>query len=936
MRKLIKALLCTSALFLTIPVWGIPAKRGVLEFTQPDGKTLDVTLQGDENHCQYMTTDGYLLLPDDAGTLRFADIQDGRLQPSRFEGCRPEARSNELQKWLTTVPRRSEMNEEILNQSVRRMKLPQSGLGLHTTTFPNKGKIKGLVILVEYQNIKFKIENPYEYFSNLLNQKDFAEAGGTGSARDYFLDASLGQFDPDFDVYGPVTLPNRRSYYGATTAYSHDSHPEDMAVHAVSLLDDEVDFSQYDCDGDGVLDNVFIFYAGQGQADGGPAECIWPHAWTLHATGKEFSVDGVLVDRYACANEWQTQNGVPDGIGTFCHEFSHVMGLPDLYSTGENALSDVTPGAWSIMDYGPYNNNSRTPPTYSAYERNAMGWLDVEELTAACTVTLPELQETNKAYLVATENSNEFFLFENRQQTGWDKYIPGHGMLIWHVDFDQYIWDQNKVNNSASHQYVDLVEANGQGKETTGRAWPGSSRKTSYTATTNPAFVDWRNNPIPLPITGIEEINGIITFDVDGGDFVFDIPKAPVASDITPISFILSWDEVERAKSYQISVYTKDREGDKIFLADFEDRDVENGRSVCVEGADADTQYYAAVRAINGKRVSDYSSELCIRTPELSFPYFTPNALPASNLSASAFTANWEPVEGAADYLLTVASSLDVPPFTNTASFGTLTFMLPKGWEFSEHTSRYEDTEYCGKAVPAAKMSTDGSTILTKVYEQEVQRIKFWYRGESTNTQCSLDIDGCMNDKWQTIQSLTSLSREGAEVDITEIPEGVHQVRFVYHRYGNGKLAIDDIEIVIAGVAKEIIGNYSDLAVGNVCSYDVTGLPEDKSSFVYTIQARDRDGRKSLVSAPQHVNLDLGKTVLIDDSSKPFAVSVNKDAIVVTTSRDCCINLYSTIGELLMRKHCDAEGQVAFKSPLPGIYIINCDGKSVKIRVDAQ
>ena len=938
MAKMIDIKRCAGAFLLAAGLataFAIPAKQGVLTFTQPDGTTVKVTLHGDESFHYYLSADGYPLMAGEDGTLCFASMENGMPVASDYKACDVSVRSAALRQWLSNAPGEQDfvrsLKAEAAKANAPRRIIPQSGIGLSSTEFPKSGKVKGLVILVQYSNVKFRLDDPKTYFTNLLNQPGFSDYRGTGSARDYYMDASNGQFEPEFDVYGPVTLPYKRSYYGASTAYSHDSRPEDMVVHAIELLDPEVDFSQYDNDKDGKLDNVYLFYAGQGENDGGPSECIWPHAWELTAQRKEFLADGVLVSRYACSNEWQTQAGLPDGIGTFCHEFSHVMGLPDLYCTNGMVKDGYTPGKWSIMDYGPYNNDSRTPPTYSAYERNAMGWLDIDVLGEAATVTLPELQSSNKGCLMPTRNTNEFFLFENRQQTKWDTYLPGHGMLIWHIDFDQRTWDLNEVNNSQTHQYVDLVEANGAGNSDTGAAWPGTTGKTNFTADSNPAFRNWYGEEMP-PITNIEETDGVITFDVDGGDFVFGTPEAPMAEDVTPVSFRLSWNAVDRAKSYEVSVYTKDEGGSPIYLDGFNALNVDGETSVAVENLVAETDYYAVYRAVNGSRRSELYPEMHVRTPELTFPYFTPEVMPATDVTDTSFTANWKPMDGAASYILTVASSTEVAPHDNTCSFGSMTFMLPRGWEFSENTSRYEDKEYCGKAVPSAKMTVDGSCITTKAYDYDVLGISFWYKGVKVNTQSCLEVEGLANGEWVSLMSVTSLSREATTVDIRDIPQGVRQVRFIFRSYGTGEIAMDDIVISVGGNAQVNVPGYEGLDVGNVTSWKVDNLPAGLTDFVYMVQAVDQSGVKSLVSKGQEVKLD-NSSVTDIDAGRVCAVSVTGDCITLQGEPYAPVLVYSPDGRLAAAVTLDAEGIGRIRVAASGIYIARFANRSFKIMV---
>lgn len=544
----------------------VPAKRGIQTVTQPDGTTIEIRAVGDE-HMHFLTTaDGYLLKKDANGYWNYGRIDvNGRLVSTGIVARGPENRS---QTDLTSLQNIKTVNATEL-MATRRKNAPsragmfrsnaQNGMGRFTSDFPREGDVKALVILVEYSDVKFKLSDPKSYFSNLLNQKGFSEYGGTGSATDYFLEMSMGKFRPQFDLYGPVTLPQKRSYYGGNDSQDNDMYPEMMLVHAAQILDPDVDFSQYDMDNDGYVDNVYIFYAGLGEASASwDEDAVWPHSWALSSANKSVKVDGKIIDSYACSNEWEGNR--PDGVGTFVHEFSHVMGLPDLYTTDYSDAETLTPGAWSVMDYGPYNNDGRTPPAYSVYERNAMGWIDLKELSEPENVSLGYIAETNEGCIIQTGIDNEFFLLENRQQEGWDTYVPGHGMLIWHIDYNQYVFDSNEVNNSVSHQYVDIVEANNRADNEVasvmaGYPWPGTSNKTEFTSKTTPALKTWSGKSIDVPLTSIAEKNGIISFDVCGGKPLIDTPVNNEPEEIGNGYFIASWQPVDGAVDYLLSVH---------------------------------------------------------------------------------------------------------------------------------------------------------------------------------------------------------------------------------------------------------------------------------------------------------------------------------------------------------------------------------------------
>lgn len=481
-----------SSLLLPATAFAVAAKPGVLSVTNPDGTTMNIRLVGNETEHEAYTEDGRLLTTDEEGNYIIASETD----KSRMRAAR--------------------------QQEKRR------GPGLMSDKYPAYGDKRAVVLLVEFKNKKFTIDDPKTFYTRMLNEEGFSEEKCTGSARDYFIASSDSIFRPIFDVYGPVQVANDYSYYGQNTWGGNDARPEQLALHACQLLDDEVDFSLYDNDGDGVIDCVYLFYAGYGEADGGGSSTIWPHSWDLsQATSRKYLFDNVRLDHYACSNEIQETSRMVDGIGTFCHEFGHVLGLPDLYST--MYTQSFTPSTWDIMDTGSYNNSSRTPPYYSAAERCALDWLKPESL-APGEITLLPLIDENRAFIVTATDPNEYYILENRQQRGFDTYIPGHGMLIWHIDYYPTAWSNNTVNISPNHLYWDLVEADGVKNNNTraGDAFPGTFNVTEYSPETIPAWVDWEGNDMPFRLFNISESEqGVITFNVQRLGEEEEVPEVP-------------------------------------------------------------------------------------------------------------------------------------------------------------------------------------------------------------------------------------------------------------------------------------------------------------------------------------------------------------------------------------------------------------------------
>lgn len=536
---------CASAVAMAIP-----ARPGFVTFTQPDGTEVQIQLVGDEHGHVAYTSDGLVVVNVD-GRLEYAYFDEsGVAKPSgkvvtsfnidKAEAMRLQT-SAQINKWaeiLTAnrdakiklkeskfrMPTRSEDAEGSVseegnpddgeNPDEEDERVVPLNFGRCDSTFPVLGEQKGLVILVEYDDVKFEYGD-FDYFNRMLNEEGFSDHGSLGSARDWFVENSGGKFLPDFDVYGPVSLPNKRKYYGGNDVYGSDKRAYEMVIHACDSLDADVDFTQYDRDGDGKIDNVFVFYAGKGEHDSNVSNAVWPHSWDISIANPDttYLFDGVILDHYACTCEYPSGYKRPDGIGTFVHEFSHVMGLPDLYVT--TYTGGFTPGAWSVLDQGPYNNDRLTPPNYSSYEKTALGWIDMLPMEEGA-IELEDFTTTNKAYVLPTERKNEFYFFENRQQIGNDAYLPYHGMLVWRVDYSKNHWDMNTVNNTASHQRVDLIEADNKKTEASrkGDPFPGVDNITEFTFETTPKLESWSKKELAFDIKNIVETeDGLITFD---------------------------------------------------------------------------------------------------------------------------------------------------------------------------------------------------------------------------------------------------------------------------------------------------------------------------------------------------------------------------------------------------------------------------------------
>ena len=378
MKQIISLLVLFIIILIpNVHLHAIPAYPYPVIFSQPDGTSVTVQLHGDESRKIRTTVDGYIIKMNEHGFYAYAILdENNQLVAGEKSAIDPEKRSAEDQVYLQKTQK---IQEIITEESTRPSKVKRISAETFSTAFPKTGSPKSLVIMVNFSDVSFVVPNAQDAFSRLLNQENYSDNGGTGSAKDYFRAASYGQFSPQFDVVGPYTLPNTMAYYGANDASDNDVKPAYMVVDACSIANNDVDFTQYDADGDGYIDNVFIYYAGYNEAEGGPENSIWPHRWAVQpgynylTNPNLIKFDGKKVYDYACTSELRGSTGTNMcGIGTFTHEFGHVIGMPDYYHTtaDKNALN-----YWSIMDAGAYLNSGRTPPTYSAYDRFFLGWL---------------------------------------------------------------------------------------------------------------------------------------------------------------------------------------------------------------------------------------------------------------------------------------------------------------------------------------------------------------------------------------------------------------------------------------------------------------------------------------------------------------------------------------------------------------------------------
>lgn len=531
MRRVTTTLL---TLLVALQLMAVPAKPGTVLMTQPDGTQVTIVLHGDEWLHYETTGDGYSVVRNEQGFYVYADLQQGKLVPTTMVAHDAAQRTAQERSFLTATAKylkpemtaqartmRNRAQEAQTKALAKRRQAKKVGKLTDTGTEPN---YKSLVILIQFNDKTFSRSDFGTVMTGMINEVGYTgyQDGNTfvnctGSVRDYFTDNSGARFRPQFDVYGPYTVPFSQYYPNATDNCWR------ILQSAINQADADVDFSQYDNDGDGYVDNVYFIVAGYGANYGNDSRLWWPHRSVLYGISMK---DGVRFGNYASSVELFGVANYPssvhiDGIGTFCHEFSHVLGLPDFYDTDYDGtgVESMHPAEWSVMAGGSYQNEGRTPVGYSLYERTALGYASPVVISSEGTRTLEQIGASNTGYRINTPVSNEYFLFENRQkdQFKWDAYLPGSGMLVFRVEANNYVWNNNLVNANADHMYYELVRAGGKnhGMASNYDPFPGRNNVTQLHNESSPANLKtYAGKSTEWGLVNIKQTNGVISFDV--------------------------------------------------------------------------------------------------------------------------------------------------------------------------------------------------------------------------------------------------------------------------------------------------------------------------------------------------------------------------------------------------------------------------------------
>lgn len=558
-----RVLLTTTMLIVAVATMlAVPAKPGLKKkVTLKDGSVVELSLRGDE-HFSYYT--------DVAGNA--CQLQDGELIMMTQEEV--------AQKW--SARRAARLNVGESGRAARRIGKPSTA---------NTGKQNGLVILVEFQDTKFVTPNPQQTFNRFFNEKGYNEGGMAGSVCDYFLAQSDEKLDINFTVVGPYTTEHNMAYYGKhykdkNGVEQNDTLADVMVAEAVVAASKDVDYSKFDWDGDKYVDQVFVIYAGYAEAQGAEPETVWPHEYALYNNERDNrkKYNGVTINTYGCAAELRgdgkSDTGHMDGIGTACHEFSHCLGLPDMYDT--NGQVNYAMSKWDVMDSGSYLNNSCTPAGYTSYERWFSGWREPEVISSATQIMdmRPLVEKGAKSYVIynqATQSKGikgEYYLLENRQRVGFDQQLPGHGLLILHVDYNEGLWTNNKINNNKEdHQHLTIIAADNEydsrsPRSLAGDPWPGITGNTILGNNTTPAATLYQANSdgqklMSMPISHIEENEKEMTVSFAVGYQELPAPEVDKATEKTEgNSVTVTWNAVSGATKYELEITAKDKQAE--------------------------------------------------------------------------------------------------------------------------------------------------------------------------------------------------------------------------------------------------------------------------------------------------------------------------------------------------------------------------------------
>ncbi|MDR0828829.1 MAG: M6 family metalloprotease domain-containing protein [Prevotellaceae bacterium] len=851
----------------------VPAYPLPIQITQPDGTLLTIQLHGDEHFSYTTTKDGYLLKQNAVGAYEYAQFVENKIVSIGV--LARDIRTKQEIKAISTLNKKMPVSEETIRtlRSKSPYKTPERQ---NLTPNPLRGSKKGIVILVNFTDKSF-VHTKTE-FNNLLNQTGYSANGATGSAREYFEAATMNEFSPQFDIVGPYTLPNNMAHYGTDNENYHDVSVYEMIRDACNLANNDVDFSLYDTDDNGIIDNVFVYYAGYNQAEGGDATTVWPHRSVVVGN---YYYDGKKLWDYACTSELRGNGGnTMCGIGTFCHEFSHVLGLPDLYDT-ENS-NRYTLGYWDLMCSGSYNNDGMTPPTYSALERFFLGYYqtgDVKVLDTDSIYLLDPITTSNKFYIIspnndvhnlngANPNPSEYFIIENRQKVGWDggadfrtDYVSGTGwlylgtgLLITKVNFNSNDWQNNNVNDYPNVG-VDIIEAyNSQNPS------PFTSKSDTYPGTGNVTYFS------PMLSNGTRYNGDLLNIEDIGGTISFCFRECSDMPTINLLPQFTDFKTVQGTPSETCIVGVNGSKlSDPIRLAftnsqNFEMKLPESAswsRYLVIDPNPVDSVIATSIEVRYNPASPSYRN---VHTASLQAKSTGTSGTPVkiiqltgkssravrvvppvlesiTDTTGTSFKANWRSVTDATGYYVSVYTVDENNKTTEKETFNEFAKLANSGWNQTFYTT----TTLSVPSTPcAAAFKTVQDTLYSPYYPEKVSSIKFWVRSEDSGQHGLLYVEALdISGVWDTVAKINVDISLTAQIKNLPLNSGKDFRRFRFSCSGISSkgFAFDDFEAAYdakMAVKRQYVEGYNNTSVV------LNGLLP-LTEYICKVQATDRN-----------------------------------------------------------------------------------------------
>ena len=881
MMLLIAALALSTAM-------AVPALNKPLTFKQSDGSEITVRLIGDEHFNTYITLD-QLTLERVGDDFYYKTATGASTVMAHNEGSRTQQEASFIaaNRDMMTLEKTIEARA---TSTARRA--PAKAPGLKATQVPCVGSPNIPIILVGFSDYALRNgANAVSIFESQFNTMN-------KSALQYFKDNSHGQFTPNFEILGAVTLPNTRAYYGKMTSYSNDAHLGQMVAEAVQMYPD-VDWSRYDNDKDGFADVVIVLFAGPSEAQGASTNALWPCQWDLYSASLyddgpgTFKMGDTEIYKFAIFNEIsgvRDTGTATDGIGTFCHEFSHCLGLRDLYDTGTGGYYGM--GNWSIMCAGNYNGvvkDGDTPCAYTAYEKNVMGWMALTPATVNTQYSLKPIDGVDGEAIKITnsENSNEYYILECRKKQGWNAVNGSEGLLAYHVTYDANAWSNSTINNNAMQRFTPICADNRWGIfSENGDCYPyGNNNKITDSSTPAATLNLGTRGFMGLPITDITKTSTGVSFWFCK-DYERPVPTIAQVEEptITIGSLTCQWNAIDNSVYYTLNAYSDDHSYDKTF-----DKITTNSQEVT--GLTPGTRYNLRVKATYTDGTQGEWSQVATATTKSN-----PVMQKAAQVGDTEFTASWQPLDNVASYTLHVRNNA-IPDYAlllhetfdkcTTTSTTNIASNLNKYTDNEGWTGAYVYQNVSGVSLAS---TTNAGRITSPALDfsswegKVVVKVTAACMGTGTDYPLQIAVDG-------TSQSITIPDNTAQEYTLVYNTSGTTAGKVIFSASAKKKIVIYDIRVYSGNGedAPQAAPSLAPIETGDQDNLTITGITDSSytvknlvkgNEYAYRVMALFTNGSESQWSNVESVRLG---------SSLPG--DVNGDGTVDISDVDCCINV---------------------------------------------